>query len=270
MLAKLLKHEWKASWRVPAVLIGILWVTAALAGLTFLSPMWTSELKGLDILLVFVILAFYFMIIAVSVGVTLYMAVRFYKSMFTDEGYLTHTLPVTSHQLLLSKILPMAAWSFLSMAGIVISLLIFGGMAFLFLVEDVHAMADSVALVVTQMKEMLGSSLPGFVASVAAMMLVGIFSGPMMIVGSVSLGQMVGKHKVLGSIGAYFGLTTVIQIVMTVIMLPFMLKMAYVADENVFKVLIPVYWFAAGFSVVYMTGLYFLSEYLIRRKLNLD
>lgn len=270
MLRKLLKHEWRGCWKVPMVLLGILWVTAVLAGLTFRSPMWSSEMEGLDVLLVMVIMMFYFMIIAVSVGITLYMAVRFYKSMFTDEGYLTHTLPVTTHQLLLSKLLPMAAWSFLATVGIIVSLLIFGGMGFFFLSENLQSMMVSADRIWGQIKEVLGSSLIGFTASIAVMTLVGVFSGSMMIIGSVSLGQMVTKHKILGSIGAYFAMNTVISTITTAVMMPSMVRMSLVADNDVFRILTPVYWIVSAVMVLVTIGLYFLSEYMIRKKLNLD
>lgn len=270
MLTKLLKHEWKGCWKVPTVLIGILWITAVFAGLTFLSPMWRIGMEGMDVLLILVIMAFYFMIIAVSVGITLYMAIRFYRSMFTDEGYLTHTLPVTTHQLLLSKILPMAAWNFLATLGIIVSLLIFGGLACFFMSADWQTAMDAFKRGWLQINEMFGNSLPGFAVSTAAMMLVGVFSGSMMIAGSVSLGQMVTKHKVLGSIGAYFAINTVTQIMMTVIMMPTMFRMSNIQDNDVFRLLTSIYWIVSIIMAVVTVGLYFLSEYLIRRKLNLD
>ena len=113
MLGKLLKHEWREIWKIPAILLGILLVVSVFAGSTFFAPVWDSELSGLGILAMLVWMLYYFAIIGVSIGVTLYLAIHFYKTMFTDEGYLTHTLPVTSHELLLSKILPMMAWQML-------------------------------------------------------------------------------------------------------------------------------------------------------------
>ena len=45
--------------------------------------------------------------------VSIYIAVRFYKNLYTDEGYLMHTLPVTPRQLLVSKLTVGSLWSFL-------------------------------------------------------------------------------------------------------------------------------------------------------------
>ena len=96
MLGKLLKHEWKSVWKIPTILLCVLMGLAVLAGLGFASPIWDSGLEGLGVLAVLSWMVFYFAIMGVSMGIMLYLAVRFYRSMFTDEGYLTHTLPVTT------------------------------------------------------------------------------------------------------------------------------------------------------------------------------
>lgn len=278
MLGKLLKHEWKESWKIPVVLIGILWILAAMAGLTFISPMWQSELAGLNVLMVLVILAFYFSIIGVSIGIMLYMAIRFYKNMFTDEGYLTHTLPVSTHELLLSKIMVMSAWIFLSMAAIVVSLLIFGCLAAVFLMPEGHSFANllkDLNRLVHEFILYLDKGVMSFIGSLLFLAVVSIISGTMMIVGSISIGQMVKKHKILGSVGAYFALSTVIQIVSTVVLIPLMFYWSrryetYTSADNVFQIIAPMYLLIGILSLGISAGLYFLSEFLIRKKLNLD
>lgn len=275
MLGKLMKHEWKAVWKVPAVLIIILQVIAVCAGFTFASPIWKSEMTGLGVLTVLIWMMFYFAIIGVNIGIMLFLAVRFYKNMFTDEGYLTHTLPVSTHQLLISKILPMAAWVFISMLGVVLSLMILGSMAIMFGKPSDVSFWEFIGRTFSELAELLKregimtTGIFNFIISLIFMMIISVFSGTMMIVGSISIGQMLGKHKVLGSIGAYFGISTVVQILLTVLLMPGMTKMIHVSD-NVFKALAPIYWGMGLLSIVISVGLYFLSEFLIRRKLNLD
>ena len=131
MLGKLLKHEWKSIWKIPVLLIGILMITAVIAGLTFALPIWESDWIGLPLSGIMLLLLFYFAMIAASVGITVYMAVRCYKSMFTDEGYLTHTLPVSSRQILNCKVITMSVWTLITGIAIIISLVVFGGVTFL-------------------------------------------------------------------------------------------------------------------------------------------
>lgn len=274
MLGKLLKHEWKSVWKIPAILLGVLLGVSVFAGSTFFAPVWNSELNGLGILAMLVWMMYYFAIIGVSIGVTLYLAIHFYKTMFTDEGYLTHTLPVTSHALLISKILPMMAWQMLATVAILVSVAIFGNMAILALNSDGLTFREIYGQIFEVLAEegFFGNmSLIGFITSMLCAFLAGIVSGAMMIVGSVSIGQMVGKHKVLGSIGAYFAINTVVQIISSIVFVPVVVfKVSNEMPESVFDVLTPCYFGMSVLAILVSVGLYFLSEYLIRRKLNLD
>lgn len=272
MLGKLMKHEWKTTWKIPTGLYAVLLIISAFAGLGFSSPMWESKMSGLDILMVLLILCYYFAIIAVSVGVMLYIAVRFYKSMFTDEGYLTHTLPVSVHQLLISKILIMLAWTLLSFVAIVVSVLVFAGIGLMFLAKGEIDIVYTIRRLLLEMRGWFDMGIISFIGNMILMMIVSLFSGVMMIVGSISIGQMVKGHKILGSIGAYFAISTIIQIVAMVGLIPLMFRMedAMESTNNVFVVMSPVYWVISLISIVISVGLYFLSAFLVRKKLNLD
>lgn len=271
MLKKLLKHEWEASWKIPTILIGVLLVISLFAGLTFAAPVWESEMHGLSFLLVLVWMLYYFAIIGVSIGVVLYLAIRFYKNMYTDEGYLTHTLPVTSHQLLWSKMIPMAAWNVIATIGILISVAIFGLMAIGFLQPDGMGIWETITYMAEEMVAELGiENMAGCGISMLAVGVAGVCSGTMMTVGAVTIGQLVGKHKVLGSIGAYFGINTVMQFVVSACMVPFMFNMAYEETDSVFGVLMPSYFIMAAIYIILSVALYFVSEWIIRKKLNLD
>ncbi len=68
-----------------------------------------GTLLGLSFLLFFLI------IMGVSFGTFIVITVRFYKNLFSDEGYLTRTLPVTSGQHLLSKTIAGSIWGSLDM-----------------------------------------------------------------------------------------------------------------------------------------------------------
>lgn len=271
MLKKLLKHEWAASWKIPTILIGILLVISFFAGLTFAAPVWESEMTGLSFLLVMVWMLYYFAIIGVSVGVVLYLAIRFYKNMYTDEGYLTHTLPVTSHQLLWSKMIPIAAWNIIATIGIFVSVAIFGCMALLFLQPDGMGIWEAIAMAWEEMVAELGAeNMAAFAGSMVIIGVAGICSGTMMTVGSITIGQLVSKHKVLGSVGAYFAINSIMQFVSSICMVPYMVKVAGSEPDNVFDILTPTYIMMGVVFILFSIALYFVSELIIRKKLNLD
>ncbi len=273
MLGKLLKHEWKAVWKIPTILMVILFSISVLAGLTFAAPIWESDVTGLEILVLLMWLLFYFAIIGVSLGITLYLAIHFYKNMFTDEGYLTHTLPVTSHELLFSKIIPIMAWMAISVIGIFVSVGIFANMAVMFLKPEDVSLAQVYGKIIEEFTELdiLGQAeWVKFIGSLFLLGISGVINSTMMIVGSVSIGQMVSRHKVLGSIGAYFAINTVLQTISAFFTMPFILINMNGGNKSVFDILTPTYFGMGIMAIIISVGLYFLSEYLIRRKLNLD
>ena len=99
MLGKLLKHEWKEISVIPCVLSVVLLVLSVISGFSFLGIR-EGAADVSRFMTIMLWLLFYFALIAVSLGITIYLAVHFYKTMYTDEGYLTHTLPVSGRELL--------------------------------------------------------------------------------------------------------------------------------------------------------------------------
>lgn len=275
MLGKLLKHEWKAVWKIPVLLIGILLAAAMMAGFTFHLPIWDSEWVGLPLSGVMMIITFYVAIIGVSLGITIYFAVRYYKNMFTDEGYLTNTLPVSSHQLLLSKVITMFSWDIISILAIAASVAIFMGMIILAFMEPGDGKN-----IVDGFWELFDMSIwdspymqefEGFCVSMIVMVLASAFSGTMTIVASVTIGQMVRRHRILGAFGAYFAIGTVMQIISTVILFPYMIStFDNIYIETPFPLMTAMYLIISAVSVIIGVGLYFLSEYLIRKQLELE
>ena len=280
MLGKLLKHEWKTVWKIPVLLFGILMIVAAAAGLTFALPIWDSDWIGLPMSGVMLLLLYYFAIIATGIGISIYFAVRYYKNMFTDEGYLTHTLPVTARQLLLNKVITMSVWNLISGIAVIASMMVFGGVAVMSLGAKHGGFAMDILDAVDEMKDFWHSSFSmGFTTfgiTIVCLMLASAVQNAMMIIGSITLGQMVHKHKILGSIGAYFAISAVIQVVTTMGTLPLMFKMImnenarYYNEWSSFSYFTSTYWVMIVVELLTATGLYFLSEYLISKKLELD
>lgn len=110
MFGKLMKAEWRASRRVIGALCAVVLISGALLGL--LGNLLLREGTGSWRLPDFVNVLFSLLSVAAMLAVTLSLAAsvfytlwRYYRSRFTEEGYLTYTLPVNNHQLMLSSIL---------------------------------------------------------------------------------------------------------------------------------------------------------------------
>lgn len=109
MLGKLLKHEFRATGRT------MLPVYAAIVALTVLANisirfMQATDLVFLRILFGLIIAAFVIGVIAVVVLTAVITILRFYRNLLKDEGYLMHTLPVTVHGLIGSKLIVSLVW----------------------------------------------------------------------------------------------------------------------------------------------------------------
>ena len=101
MLGKLIKYDLKSLNRF-LVMIHALLLTALLIRY-FLTGQINSSTPQNSLLLALSITLYVLILIAVSFATAIIITIRFYKNLFSDEGYLTHTLPVTRGQHLLSK-----------------------------------------------------------------------------------------------------------------------------------------------------------------------
>lgn len=275
MLRKLMKHEWKSIGKIPVIMLIILFVSTILAGLTFVYPIWESEaMDGMGFLVILVWLLYYGILIGVSAGISIYLAVHFYKTMYTDEGYLTHTLPVTPRQLLVSKLLPMAGWVYIMSIAMVVSMLLFAFMAVMFIRPDGMTTMQIFAEIKEVFAEM-GAMLSeqggtGFLLSMLLMVVTSGFSGAAMTIGSITIGQLVSKHKILGSIGAYFAINSIASTVSMLAMIPTMIGTAGKEVISPYDILTPTYAVTSIIMIVIAVVLFFVSELILRKKLNLD
>ena len=135
MLGKLLKHEFRATGRVMLPVLGVLVVLTLLFNLS-VRLIDTTNSTLLNVLFGLIIFAFVAGIIAAEI-IALVMINRFYKNLLGEEGYLMHTLPVTVHELVWSKIIVSFVW-FLAL-NLLIALLL-GCSALLLSGSDLSAM----------------------------------------------------------------------------------------------------------------------------------
>ncbi len=137
MLRKLLKYDMKAIsklWWIGAVISLVASIIGAVL-IRFFA--YVTEIEDPDFFLsliaIIALIVSFFCIIAVFITFAFTMVLvfaRFYKHFFTDEGYLTFTLPVKRSTLLFSKTVNAVIWLSAHFAVIVISLLLFALLVF--------------------------------------------------------------------------------------------------------------------------------------------
>lgn len=125
MSVKLLKLELKTEGKLLAVFFGILALVTFVTAVTWRLAGVGSVPTGDQQLMVDVMLLLCTLIlIAVVVGVFIYLCYHFYRTMFSVEGYLTHTLPIPTMRIFRTKLL--VSWMYLSLTMLVGLLMLLG------------------------------------------------------------------------------------------------------------------------------------------------
>ncbi len=116
-MLKMLRHDLKSVWKVWRILAPVALLAGVIGGIavrlldTDLDEIIPDSINWILYLTSSLVSLYWPMILTAFVMVTLILiVVRYYKNFFTDEGYLTFTLPVSRAQLLNSKIIMAFIW----------------------------------------------------------------------------------------------------------------------------------------------------------------
>lgn len=223
MLKQCLKYDFKSVmrlWWIIAVIMAGASVVAGL-GLRFFSQTVSTNdpNTAMLILSIFAMFSSMLCLFAMVAGITVSFILifwRMYTHFYTDEGYLTFTLPVKRSTLYLSKVI---MGTVLEVATILI--LIFG-IAFLMLVVPP---TESGGIFNTVAFEGLFESISGLVQSagwwlvlwvpiVLAILVLGVLWGNGLIYLCITIGAVVAKkHKLIAAIGIYYLVNSIVSFV---------------------------------------------------------
>ena len=270
MFTKLLKHEWRATRGMLGTLCLVCLGASLLGGGTMryliLASSQDAEHNAIVALNVLAMVAAMIVVAVAGVaGLFLYIG-RFYKSRFTDEGYLTFTLPVNTHQNLLSSMINstigMVIVFFVICAALVIWLMIgFSGIPDFYKTvwEKLPELWEVFLRVCDQMPWkyvglFLMNVLTGSVCELVVLML------------SVTIGSIIAKkHKILATVGVYYGINVVISMVSS-----FTMAMGAFSGADGKLWMLRFFNSTAALMVVISVAGYFLMYALVDRKLNLN
>lgn len=256
--------------------------------IAFQAPMWKSmandpyysgvsmwDFFSLGTLFMYII-----MLIGLNYGIIIYMGVRFYKTMYTDEGYLTHTLPVSKHQILISKILNSGLWYVLVELGVVLSVfvLVFSMIGAVlpegYSWADVWRELESQRYFINEMfREIFGMTINGYFGMLLVVSVISPFCTMIILFGAISLGQLFTKHRVLMAIVSYVGIMIVANIITSIVQSAFSVNfMMNYSSENALagSYMNVSIWTSTILSVLEAVGLYFVSYYVTSRRLNME
>ena len=128
MLGKLLKYEFKNTYKLMFIIYGIMAFVTILGCIAMYS---NSDPAGMtnQIQEIFFTAAMVFYVLgvfALFVVSYVYMCVHFYKTMYSDQGYLTHTLPVGQMSTFNVKLFVSFCWLMLSLIILFLSIIFLG------------------------------------------------------------------------------------------------------------------------------------------------
>lgn len=223
MLGKLIKYEWKSTCKVGGLMALLTVIVTFFGWLSFRSPMWQQlgndayyRFSLLDLLSIVTLFMWVFMLVGITYGMLIYLGVHFYRTMYTDQGYLTHTLPVGKHQLLGSKILVSGIWVMIVYLLVILSAVLVTGSLVGIAIPDGYGLKDIwnevrpvLKQMVSEMEKATGMKLSGYVVCMVISLLVGPFLTVTVIFGAITVGQLFTKVRVLMAIVCYIGVSII-------------------------------------------------------------
>ena len=186
MLKKLIKHEFKATYRfyVPVYIALAALVALACIFLTVIDHFDVNELF-LSITLPLGAIVGFLAIVFTVLSPYIFICLRFYRSTATREGYLTFTLPASTNQILFSKFLVSFLWAVLTIAVTLFALFVLCAVGF---DSEITFMA---------IRQILKSETFDFTTILSFIM--GYINSILAIYASISLGQFVRDHHLHGT-----------------------------------------------------------------------
>lgn len=206
MLGKLMKHEWRSTSKMGCLMLGAVAVVTLLGWLSFQAPAW-QNLSGrgrgaswMNVFSVFTLMMYAMLLACCTFGFWIYLGVRFYRTMYTDQGYLTHTLPVSKHQILISKILISGLWTLLLRIGVYLSLFFIIFSMIWTIAPESYLPSDVFGAVwelLTEMESLFGFRAAHVLGMWIAFALLGGFTSNIFLFGGITLGQLMPRGRLL-------------------------------------------------------------------------
>lgn len=281
MLGKLLRNEFKTTYKTMLVIYIMTIVSTALGCILFgTNPPSNPSESVQNIMNVLSITFFlsYFLVVVMLVLITyILMCERFYKSMYSDQGYLTHTLPVTPLANLNVRLITSLVWLLLS--GIILILSI---CSLEMAVDSVNILDVLHNLSYLELESFcmhnFGWHFPVALLIILLLIIAACLNALLLVFTALSLGQLASLHKIRAAIGFGVALGFLEQIVASTVMIH-VVENAYVvssdmtyeqiqalmikSSQNTIWTIIAMF---AGFAAIY----YAVCAVIVKKHVNLE
>ena len=261
MLGKLIKHELKATGRILLPLYFIVLLLSLFNRLLTNTNVFSGVLGTIRI---FMMTAYGISILATLAVTFVVVILRFYKNLMADEGYLMFTLPVKPSQLINSKLIVSFLWNTVGVLVVVASLLIFFGTS-----DNLRTLGEFIKSLSAELKGVFGDKYILLIAEFVLMILISLIQQVMLIYVSIAVGNLLNGHKVLGSFAAYIAISTIMQIIVT-LLLAIWANFAGTSFEDLEAIPQLVFPFSIIVAALFNVVFYFGTNFIFNKKLNLE
>ena len=263
MLRKLLKYDLKESCKLILPILAALLLISLLGRFMMMTELFDSMP---DSILIPAVMTYMLLITACFMGVPIYLLVQFYNGLYGNRAYLIHTLPVTTHQKLISKILAAFLMMILSSAACV------GAVSLLMLDKETwQYVIQSLPSINVSFKAMTNLSFHAFVCLTIILIMIEFLSYLMSFFAAISLGQLFQKHKIFGAILFYIVINSLNQFLR-------FFQLMFLAGTDIWdsatapsaSVILALYGLNASIEIIKIGIFYLICYLLMEKKLNLN
>ena len=263
MLAKLIKYDLKASAKI-LILIHLLYLVLCISLRLFFVDRLDFALPAKVLftpMLICTVMVF-LVIFVLWFSTWLILAFRFYRNLFSGEGYLSWTLPASALEHLWSKII--SGYIFLAADTVIVS----GGILILVTGENVVSSYQTIAADFT---EQLGMPVSTFALYMFLLMLASCLATVMQTYFYIAAGQLFPGHRVLCSVAIYFITGFVIQLITLVLMAAFHLIPGYgsTGPDTMRDYITGTSLLGGAITLVTAVITYAATHYIMTKKINL-
>lgn len=277
MVKKLYKHEIAYYLRSLLPVYGILLAIAVMTRIVFF---FEADNTVYNTVSAIAILSYVLAIIAMLVMTMVFTITRYYRNLFSSEGYLSFTLPVTPAQHILTKLTTAVLFHILSMVVVLASLcVITSGDVLVEVVKAVnYIFGEMPALFAGEFKNTTAAQWQMnfwlFAIEFLLLLIAANIYQMLLYYACITVGQMFRKSRILAAVGVYFGYYMVTQAIGTV----FVIASAFLPWEGLSLIFLDapiacIHWLMLGsllLNLLISAALFLVSHLIIRRKLNLE
>ncbi len=269
MVKKLLKYEFISYLRTLMPMYGIM---LAIGLVTRFVQLFENEHYSYDVVfgssvIALAISAVVCLVMTVVVGVT-----RFYKNLYSAEGYLSFTLPVTAGQHIFAKLIMLTAFTFLGLFAILVSA------SLSMMGEVLWEVFKAIGYLLRKLFEMAGGNLFFYIPEALLLIVVSFVYLYLLYYCCITIGQTAKKNRIFMAFVAYFVYYLITQFFGTAFVIVGMFFGQYgiweaITDAIVAHPFASVHILLIGATILISAlsaAYYFIIRHIMTKKLNLE